>query len=109
MRLTSLSRVYKRIIDLKIVPGESRSQGSQNRIYALGQDEESVTEYQGSQNEPLWELKWPLSACSGWPCRVLRSGSATIPKASIRYRYWMVLVRYRKESILSIPESILPS
>jgi hypothetical protein len=29
------------------------------------QDEESITEHQGSQNEPLWELKWPLSACSG--------------------------------------------
>jgi hypothetical protein len=45
--------------------GESRSQGSQNGICAWRQDKESVTEHQRSQNEPLWELKWPLSACSG--------------------------------------------
>ena len=52
-------------VDLKIVPEKSRSQGSQNGICAWRQDDESVTEHQGSQNEPLWELKWPLSACSG--------------------------------------------
>ena len=52
-------------MDLKIVPEKSRSQGSQNGICAWRQDDESVTEHQGSQNEPLWELKWPLSACSG--------------------------------------------
>jgi hypothetical protein len=59
-------------VDLKIVPEESRSQGSQNGICARGHDKESVTEYHGSRNEPLWELKWPLSTCSGWLCRVLR-------------------------------------
>ena len=44
-------------MEMEMVPGESRSQGSQNRICAWRQDEESVTEHQGSQNEPLWELK----------------------------------------------------
>ena len=48
-----------------MAPLESRSQGSQNGICARRQDEESVTENQGIQNQPLWELKWPLSACSG--------------------------------------------
>jgi hypothetical protein len=52
--------------------GESRSQGSQNGNCTWRQNEESVTEHQGSPNKSLWELKWPLSACSGWPCRVLR-------------------------------------
>jgi hypothetical protein len=36
-----------------MVPEESRSQGSQNGICAWRHDEESVTEHQGSQNEPL--------------------------------------------------------
>ena len=44
-----LLRIYKRM-------WESRLQR---------QDEESITEHQGSQNEPLWELKQPLSVCSG--------------------------------------------
>jgi hypothetical protein len=35
--------------------------GSQNGICAWRQDEESITEQQGSQNEPLWELNGLLA------------------------------------------------
>ena len=66
---------------------------------------ESVTEHQGSQNEPLWKLKWPLSACSGWLCHVLRllrpsSGraqecspiaQAKAAAAQVQRRKWKVL------------------
>jgi len=53
------------LISCNFSQGESRSQGSRNRIWAWIQNEESVTEHQGSRNESLWELKWPPSACSG--------------------------------------------
>jgi hypothetical protein len=36
-----------------------------------------------------------------------RAGLATIPKASIRYRYWIVLVRYYKDRYVSIRNRFL--
>ena len=56
-----------------MAPGESRSQGSQNGFCTWRQNEESVTEHQGSRNESFGELEWPLSTCSG----MLTLGSGT--------------------------------
>jgi hypothetical protein len=51
-------------MDLKISPGESRSQGAKWDLY-LETNKEIVTEHQGSRNESFGGLKWPLSAYSG--------------------------------------------
>ena len=64
----------------------------------LGTSEESVTEYQGSQNEPLWELNWPLSACScllsmcsGGAQEFSPIAQAKASAAQVQRRKWKVL------------------
>ncbi|KAF4635542.1 hypothetical protein G7Y89_g2548 [Cudoniella acicularis] len=54
-------------VDPKLVPGESGYKGA--KIGSALRDKESVTGPQGSQNEPLGALKWPLNPCSGLLCR----------------------------------------
>ena len=71
--IVSLLDVYISELDLKMAPGESRSQGSQNGFCTWRQNEESVTEHQRSRTESFGELEWPLSACSG----MLTLGSGT--------------------------------
>jgi hypothetical protein len=44
---------------------------------------------------------------SNWIEILLRTGLATIPKASIRYRYWIILVRYYKDRYVSIRNRFL--
>ena len=60
-------------VDLKIVPEESRSQGSRNGIRAWRQDEGKCNRASREPERVLGELEWPLSACSG----MLTLGSGT--------------------------------
>jgi hypothetical protein len=53
VKVNLLITCIKANVNLNMAPGESRSQGSQNGVCAWRRDKESITERQGSQNEPL--------------------------------------------------------
>jgi hypothetical protein len=54
-------------------------------------------------NPTVWEISISLVVC----ILVFPPGLATIPKASIRYRYWIILIRYYKDRYVSIGNRFL--